>query len=786
MRRGQVRWRKILFIALGIIAGLFLVLFLVLSPLLKYFIEKYDEKFTGRQITLSWAIVNPLTGYVHLDGIRVYEQDSDTVFFSAGGISTQISVPGLLSGEYRINYLTLSEPDIKIIQYQEGRFNFSDLVEKFSGKEDKDEKEERPGTRFSLLDIKIEDGTFHWQEHITPVSYFIKDVFIRSGGFSWNSDTVAARLDFNSGIGSGKFEIDFSLNVKNSDYHSHVIIRRLDLAIIEQYLHELARFGKFHALINLDITADGNLKDARNINAVGGVGIYDFSFGNNEHEDLAAFKKFVMKIDHLNPSQNIYDIDSVSLVQPVVRYEKYDHLDNIQRIFGEKGSKLKEAASSEKFNLVIAIADYVNVLGRNFFRSSYTINRIGVYNAGLQYHDYSLNEQFKIALQPLTLTADSLSSSHRARLRLSSAIRPYGRLRVDLSINPQDSSDFDLDYHLEKLNAAVLNPYLLRYTSYPLDRGSIELKGNWRVKNGNIRSNNHLLIIDPRIADRVRTEQNKWLPMKLIMFVVRERGNAIDYEIPIAGNLKDPKLSVGDVLFDALTNIFVKPLTSRYRREVRNIESKIERQISFNWLPGSVQLLAGQDEHVKEVAGFLRDNKTARIEVQAVYYQEKEKEHLAFFEARKKYFLETRKVNVLAAADSLEIQNIAVKDSTFTRHMRDKTGVKEFPTQQQLCEAYVGQALISKKYSALKAARRDRFLRYFEEEKVRDRVKIKKEEERVPFNGFSFHQISYSGEIPEEMKAAYEKLLLYDNSKPRSKFKMERKKTRRFFNSRGG
>ena len=30
----------------------------------------------------------------------------------------------------------------------------------------------------------------------------------------------------------------------------------------------------------------------------------------------------------------------------------------------------------------------------------------------------------------------------------------------------------------------MFNPYLITYTSFPLDRGTIELNGTWNVRNG--------------------------------------------------------------------------------------------------------------------------------------------------------------------------------------------------------------------------------------------------------------------------------------------------------------
>src|SRR6202008_4657482 len=104
---------------------------------------------------------------------------------------------------------------------------------------------------------------------------------------------------------------------------------------------------------------------------------------------------------------------------------------------------------------------------------------------------------------PFSFEGDSIDKSRkRVQLFMKTGIKPYGHSNVTLSINPKDSSDFDLTYHIEKLPLSVVNPYLIKYTSYPMDRGSIELKGEWHVLNGQIKSQNHLIVLDPRIADR--------------------------------------------------------------------------------------------------------------------------------------------------------------------------------------------------------------------------------------------------------------------------------------------
>ncbi|MES2679675.1 MAG: DUF748 domain-containing protein [Bacteroidota bacterium] len=785
MDKKKKKWRKGLLIGLGTLLCLLLIVVLCLSPILKHIVEKNDEKWFGRQVTIGWVYANPLTGYVHLYDVKFYEHQSDTVFLSVDGISGSFNLVKLFSGEYLVSGLKLTRPSGTVIQYTKERFNFSDIVEKFSDGPVKIDRHRSP-TKFSMPDVTIENGTFYLREVLTPVYYFIKDVNIKSTGYRWNVDSIANTFDFNSGIGSGKFEGYMNINTKTSLYHSHIIIRRLDLKIIEQYLKDLAQQCKFKALINLDITAKGDMRDGRNIDAVGGVGIYDFHLGKTETEDFASFKKFVIKINHLNPRKNIYEIDSMSLVEPFARYERYDHLDNFQDMFGVKGSKVKAAAASSKFNLVIVIADYIKLLTRNFFRSNYRVNRVGIYRGNLQYHDYSLNEKFALGLSPLTIAADSLGSNkERARMRLTSGIMPYGNVGLNLNIDPKDSSNFELKYHLEKMNAAVLNPFLLAYTSFPLDRGSIEMQGNWRVRNGMITSTNHILVIDPRLTKRVKANNNKWLPLKLVMFLARDRGNAIDYEIPITGNLKDPKFNLRDVFSDALGNIFIKPATTLYRYKIKDIENKIEKTIGFNWEPGSADLLGDQEKFVKRVARFLQDNPSASIAVFPNYYKEKEEEYIGFYEAKKKYFIheKNRSARTFSDEDSIAVLRMSPKDSLFNLYMRHQLNDSAMRTTQQLCRAFAGPDLIEKRYRMLHEARKNKFLGNFTELGVRDRVRMQKPQSRVPFNGFSYYQVSYHGDIPESMKEAFEELREFDNEPPRKSLKEKRNKTRKFFNA---
>jgi len=59
---------------------------------------------------MSWIYVNPFTGYVYIPQSQNYEANSDSIFFSATGVSASFALRKLLSKTIEITEITLDEP----------------------------------------------------------------------------------------------------------------------------------------------------------------------------------------------------------------------------------------------------------------------------------------------------------------------------------------------------------------------------------------------------------------------------------------------------------------------------------------------------------------------------------------------------------------------------------------------------------------------------------------------------------------------------------------------------
>jgi len=268
--------------------------------------------------------------------------------------------------------------------------------------------------------------------------------------------------------------------------------------------------------------------------------------------------------------------------------------------------------------------------------------------------------------------------------------------------------------------------------------------------------------------------------MPLIMSLIRERGNVIDYEIPITGNINNPKFHLHDVLTDLIENIFVKPATGPYRMQVKNLEAEIEKSLTLKWEMRQSSLFPDQEKFVDRMVTFLNDNPDASISVYPNEYEEKEKEYIRFFEAKKKYFLSSTKSTdlLLSEDDSLLIDKMSVKDPVFVKYLNKQLNDTMLYTIQEKCSNFIGSDIISARLKQLNKEREVSFMSHFKIKTTANRVIFNSGENIIPFNGFSFYKISYHGEFPADLIKAYRKMKELNNEAPREKYKKERRKNK--------
>jgi hypothetical protein len=306
----------------------------------------------------------------------------------------------------------------------------------------------------------------------------------------------------------------------------------------------------------------------------------------------------------------------------------------------------------------------------------------------------------------------------------------------------------------------------------------LEINGKWHVQNGEIKSNNHILVIDPRLGKRIKNDDTDWLPLPLIMYLARGNGNVIDFEIPITGNLRDPKFRWSQVFSDVAKNLLHKPTSKSYRSSVKDAEAEIEQSLSLKWEMQQNSLLNEQKKFVKNLVNHLLKNPEAEVHIYPTFYVDKEMEFYSFFEAKKMYFLDSKGKNdqSLSRTDSLAVNNISLKDPLFLAFVSKQVNNKTLFTLQDKCNLLIGSARVKDQLNDLSKARESAFLDYFKQKGIANRVTIHPQINTTPYNGYSIYKITYKGKLPKDLVDAYLEMDKLNTDANRLKYEKKREK----------
>ena len=726
------------------------VIIAFISPIAKHLIEKNSVKLIHRQVEIGWLYVNPFTGHIHAHNVVMYEKDGRKKFISIGGLSFNVSLRGLLSKKFDFYSITLNHLHLSIIE-NKAQFNFDDIFAKDTT------APQKPGApvKFYVRDIHLTNSIVEYSEVTIPVHYYVTKLNVECPGIEWDVDSAQFKYDFNFLDTGGTVKGLFAMNFKNNNFEMKPVFSHFDLSSIKQYIGEFAKKENFTAYLNADVDAKGNFKDAKYLLATGKLELNNFHFGRRPGNDYLSFSTLKIDIDSLSPLNKKYFLNTILLDSLYVRYERYDSLDNFSRMFGVGGANVKNAAQENySQNIIFQIAHFFSQIAQNIVNSQYRVKQFQVTNSQLVYNDYSLAERFSLRAEPVVVTAKNIDTrANRTYLQLNFKVNPFGDITANFDVNPKDYGDFNLTYGINDFPIPLFNPYAVTYTSYPFDKGTLALNGTWHVLNKNINSVNHLVVVNPTLALPVKGDDTKKIPMRVIMFFVRDVNRRIDVELPISGNLNDPKYHLWGAILQVLENLVVKPpalpITSVKLAQTKDKED----YITMEWQLRQNAMTDKQRDQLKKIARYLSSHPDSKVTIEPHYFTNEEREMIVLFEAKKKFYALQHHiaVNQLTKDDSLTIARNSTKDTLFIRYLeRTVKDSLDFTTQSK-CIAIIGRGRVDALYNDLITARKNQILSFFSDKNISNRVTFENGISEIPTSGFSHYVFYYKGEKPSEL-----------------------------------
>jgi uncharacterized protein involved in outer membrane biogenesis len=296
---------KKIFIGLIIFFAAFTLLgFFGLPPILKFILAKKLSENLHREVTINQIKLNPYALSIAVRGLTIKDKDRSETFVSCEEIFVNLQSLSALKRALILSEIRLKQPLIKITQHPDGSYNFSDLIEKKEPKPP--EKEKSKPLRFSLNNIKIENGSIDFLDQPKHTKHTVRELNIGVPSLSnypyyierYVRPTLSAKINDTPYTLEGKtkpfadsLETSFDINIKDLDipYYLAYFPMKMNFRIVSAFLDTQTKIsfietkGKKPSLI---VTGNVSLKkiavDDEKKKSLLRLPFFDISFAESE------------------------------------------------------------------------------------------------------------------------------------------------------------------------------------------------------------------------------------------------------------------------------------------------------------------------------------------------------------------------------------------------------------------------------------------------------------------------------------------------------------------------
>ena len=552
--------KKVIIIVSAFLLIIILIALFIAPPLAKSYVVKNSPELIGRQIKLEKLSLNYFTMSVSLQDFILYEEDTETPFISFSTFDVNLQPWYLFRSELVIQELMIDGLKVHIVQH-DSTFNFDSIIN-FLLSDDSEEIEplitdsvESEPFKFHLSNMELKNGEFLFTDAVIGQDINMEDLNLFVPYIGWNQEDASdAGLKFYFTNG-GFFQSTFQMDPVTGIFNTTVTINELDLSTFYGYAKQQLYIDTLQGSLNTTLRAKGNTNNLDTLVIDGWVGLSALNITSNGGQKLVSVDSLYCKIGEIKPLMSRYLIDTFKIIQPSISISLYDSTNNIFALFKD------EDEPSETHDSTKIINDTVSE--ENSYPLYYSLNNFRIENGSLSFMDHTYKETFTYQLSSMEMNVDSITSDAVWIDATSTMIlNNRGNLQAEIGIDPSNPMELDLQIAISEFHLSDLNIYTNHYVGHDIVFGNLYYMSDTKIRSGQIISKNKLTIRDIEINNIKGGIQT--LPLKLALFILKDKNGDAFLDIPVSGDLNDPTLTIGKLVWSSFKNMIVKIVSAPY------------------------------------------------------------------------------------------------------------------------------------------------------------------------------------------------------------------------------
>jgi len=195
------------------------------------------------------------------------------------------------------------------------------------------------------------------------------------------------------------------------------------------------------------------------------------------------------------------------------------------------------------------------------------IGSVNLKQGRFSFADKTLSPQFESVISPLdlTVTGFSLDPAGRTELDLTAIIDGSAPITVKGWVSPLKTPvEASSTVSLRNLDLVALSSYSSKFIAYPVARGQLDWEMNVDTSENKLAMANAIKARQLELGDKVESPDVADVPVKLGLALLRDMSGNIAINLPVKGDLNDPKFSIGGIVLQAFLGLIVKAIASPF------------------------------------------------------------------------------------------------------------------------------------------------------------------------------------------------------------------------------
>lgn len=581
------------YIVLIVLAALFILLIAALKigpTIAKNYVVSHSEELIGRKMNIASVNFSPTTFTVEVDSFAILEPDGTTPFVAFEKFRINVNPTRLLAKEISVSEIYLKGLYTRVIQNGE-RFNFSDILDKLAEGDttatdsaasvtevqsaadttsadsaqalNLNPSESLGGLSIAVENIVLEKGNIIYQDQKVGSKFHLQDFSVEIPAVYFaNQDTdIGVTLKFADG---GDLNVKVLFNMETQGFNVSVGLNQFALACIKPYLKDFINYKDFSGALNIHLNVQGNVNDVLSSNVSGNVNLSDIVLTETSGKTIGV-NRVDVGIAKANLNENDFNVDSV------VVDGAFAHLDllkggktNIDILLNPKGATVLDTTTvivpdAPADTSAQAAAPAEQKPAEKEKPMKFVLKKLQVKNTNVSANDQTIKKPFSYTVSNINVNGSNINFNTPCTVNVGASFPGGGTLSLKYKGALSDISTMDIYLSVKNLALSHFSPYSYHFTGYPISSGTLAFASENKLNKWDIDSKNTIDIYNIDVGDKDPNSEPEFnVPMKIGLYILKDKDEKIQFDVPVKGNVQDPEFSYGKIIWKTVMNLLIK------------------------------------------------------------------------------------------------------------------------------------------------------------------------------------------------------------------------------------